>query len=155
MASTIRASDIIKTAESTSGIYLMGGTGPAVWDCSGFVGHCVGAPFGTRYFATGSEGDRLSSHGFTDMRHAVDFSTGAGMKKGDILVWNKPKSDGLYANGHTEIYWGDGTTWGASGPKGGPCGAARGARPVSYTPWQQCWRAKGGVALIKWEESSK
>lgn len=142
---------ILNTAKSISGTYLMGGAGPSQWDCSGFVGHCVGAPIGTRYFATPNEGAVLAGMGFKDVRGSVDFRSGAGMKPGDILVWNKPGTSGLYADGHTEIYYGNGLTIGARGPSGSAVGMAAGLANVGRIGWQQCWRAKGGVALIKWE----
>lgn len=146
----VRAKDIIDRAMSISGTYLMGGGGPHFWDCSGFVGYCVTGSY-SHPFATAGEGPYLSGLGFKDVSGSVNFATGAGMKKGDILIWNK--GDGLGANGHTEIYWGGGTTLGASGSQGRPVGMARGPRSVSYTPWQQCWRPKSGVALVRWESS--
>ena len=149
---TVRANTIIERAMSITGSYLMGGGGPRLWDCSGFVGYCVTGTY-SHPFATGGEGAYLRSLGFTDMRGSVNFITGDGMKKGDILIWNKEGTAGTGADGHTEIYWGYGTTLGASGGQGRPVGLARGPRSVSYTPWQECWRPRGGVALIRWVNS--
>jgi cell wall-associated NlpC family hydrolase len=115
------AKEIIDRAKSIRGIYVMGGAGPDVWDCSGFVGYCVGAPVGTRLFATPNEGAVLSAAGYRDMRGSVDLDSGAGMKPGDVLIYNKPNTDGLYNNGHTEIYYGNGVTIGARS-KGQPVG---------------------------------
>lgn len=146
------AAGIIERARSISGTYLMGGAGPHQWDCSGFVGYCVGANFGERYFATPSQGDWLRTHGFKDVRNKVNFTNGAGMRAGDILVYNKPGTTGEGANGHTEIYWGDGLTLGARGGEGHPVGLFNPGGHLTYVsrnPYQQCWRPKN-LAIIKW-----
>ena len=146
----ITAGYILRVARATTGTYLMGGNGPNEWDCSGFVSHCVGAPAGTRYFATPGEGQWLASHGFRDVKDSVNFSTGAGMKKGDILVWNRPGTSGEGADGHTEIYYGNGTTIGARGPTGNQVGIPGGFASLTSVPWQECWRPAGDVAIISW-----
>lgn len=166
-------SQIEAVANRTDGLYGMGGSGtPSYlekdkkgeytisktdpngtqrWDCSGFVGHCVGADFGSRYFATPEQGNWLSAHGFRDVKTKVTLSNGAGMRRGDILVYNKKGTNGAFANGHTEIYWGNGRTLGARGGNGHPVGInTGGTTSVSRSdPWQQCWRPKS-LAIILW-----
>lgn len=166
-------SEIEAIAIGIDGLYGMGGTGTSSylekdkdgkytksatdpngtkrWDCSGFVGHCVGASTGERYFATPTQGDWLSAHGFRDVKSKVGLSNGANMRRGDILVYNKKGTDGAYANGHTEIYWGNGQTLGARGGNGHPVGLhTGGTTSVSRSdPWQECWRPKS-LAIIKW-----
>lgn len=140
------AKSVLKIARETKGTYLMGGTGPGQWDCSGFVGHCLGAPYGTRYFITNGEKDWI----LANVKGAKDVSNQIpnGLKPGDILVFNRPGTDGAFANGHTEIYNGNGMTIGAHGPQGYFVGL--GDRSVSACQWQDAVRLPGGVCIIRY-----
>ena len=137
------------------------------WDCSGFVGYCCGAPRGTHGFGAGGwyTGDmghfrgvnKLAQLGLKDISDKVNFTTGEGMKAGDILIYNEPGSDGAGAKGHTEIYWGERLTLGARGGNGTPVGVGiPGGGTTSLVRanlFQQCWRPKGGIRITNWTNS--
>ena len=144
----VTAKFVLNRAATISGTYSMGGAGPSQWDCSGFVGYCVGYGYGNHPIYTGNERNELIKLGFKDVTGSVNLSTGAGMKPGDVLIYNKPGTQGTGADGHTEIYHGNGYTIGARGPSGTAVGTLA---VVGRVGWQICMRPKGGVALIRWE----
>lgn len=124
------------------------------WDCSGFVGYCVGAPWGTRLFSTLNQGDILRSKGFKQMGNV---STGlgylTGFKPGDILIYNDPNNRTGGAHGHTEIvYDSDGNCFGARGPQDTPVGISGSLKnQASFGHgWTEWWRPPGGIAIEKW-----
>ena len=144
----VTASFVLNRAKSITGTYLMGGAGPTFWDCSGFVGYCVGYEYGYHGMFTGDEQFKLADLGFRNVTDSVNLGSGAGMKPGDVLIYNKPGTSGAGADGHTEIYYGDGWTIGARGPQGTAVGTLA---LVGRVRWQVCRRPKGGVALIRWD----
>lgn len=146
----INAKQIIRNAEKTHGVYVMGASGPSTWDCSGFVAHCVGI-FPRGDFFTGNELEKLLAlPGFKNISHIVKARNWSALKPGDILIWNKDGTTGEGANGHTAIvYKKDGTLIEATSSAPGKLVPYRG-RKVSAIPWQKAARPPGGISLIKW-----
>ena len=124
------------------------------WDCSGFVGYCVGAPWGTRLFSTLNQGDILRSKGFKLMGLNNDslLPYYLELKPGDVLVYNDPNNRTGGAHGHTQIAYDSKHCFGARGPQGTPVGISGDLR--LYTAfshgWTEWWRPPGGIAIEKW-----
>lgn len=73
------------------------------YDCSSLVAKCLqDAGFGTTFTWTGNELDDLLNHGFSLVTDC-NLSTGAGLKRGDVLLCHN--SNG---SGHTAFYCGNG-----------------------------------------------
>ena len=74
--------------------------GPNAYDCSGFMGVINGIPGGP---ATPAMVDIYKTYGYIHLK----FTGLSNLKKGDVLVYNKPGTSGFGAAGHTAMYAGN------------------------------------------------
>lgn len=115
----------------------------AQYDCSSFMGTINGiysCP------ATPSMVEVYKGYGYTHL----SFSGVGNLKKGDVLVYNKPGTNGAFANGHTAMYIGNGTLMEMVGNARGGC---RTAPFYEYTigNWQDVLRnPRGGIFIEHW-----
>lgn len=75
------------------------------WDCSNFVFRCLtdaGYKFGVSNFATPDMEKILGAHGFKKVEYSYK-----NLKKGDVLIWNRPGTSGFGQNGHTGMMLSD------------------------------------------------
>lgn len=85
----------------------------------------------------------LLQYGFKDVTKSVNFNTGNGLQRGDILWWH---SSGT--SGHTAIYIGNNQIVHARGqsygsPKTGDQGSEIAVTPYYRGSWQHCYRYSG------------
>lgn len=119
----------------------------ASFDCSSFIGTITGyaqalggAP------ATPSMASDYMAYGYTPLSYVV--AAASGLKKGDVLVYNKPGTSGAFSNGHTAMYIGDGQVIEMTG-RG--C-LERGLYGWSVGNWQWVLRnPKSGFYPVKWD----
>lgn len=119
-----------------------------VFDCSSFVATVTGysQAFPGWPPATTNMPEEYKKYGYQyvykDPRTVVDPSL---FKKGDVLIYTKPGTTGLFNDGHTAVYIGDGLITDMGG-SGGSYGKLVGNR------WQEVLRnPKSGFYPVKWE----
>lgn len=72
------------------------------FDCSSFMGTINGVGEGGWPPATPSMKEQYAAHGYIPMPFNPVL-----VRKGDVLVYNKPGTDGAFANGHTAMFIGN------------------------------------------------
>lgn len=89
-------------ANDNSHGYLWGGNGPVDFDCSGLVNYVwqqAGVPVNAEVRnTTSSAPSYYPRHGFSDVTGQVNLATGAGLKRGDVLI-NRKNHMALYTGG--------------------------------------------------------
>lgn len=117
------------------------------FDCSSLVIHCyeqAGAGLKTAGAVyTGDLRQRALECGFKDVSSSVNFNTGSGLQKGDILLYHISGT-----NGHTAMYAGDGKIVHARGQsygsaKTGDQGSEIAVTAYSRSRWQYVLRWNG------------
>lgn len=110
----------------------------AQYDCSSFMGVINGIPSCP---ATPSMVQVYTAAGYIHYRYGS-----VTLKKGDVLVWNKPGTSGQGDNGHTAMYIGNNQLIQCTGGVGVQiCGF------YDYIGWQDILRnPKSGVYITKW-----
>ncbi len=113
--------------------------GPYYYDCSGFQGVINGIPGGP---ATPDMVTYYTAAGYIHLK----FTSLSALKKGDVLVYNKPGTPGYGSSGHTAMYIGNNTlmeSWGHHGP------GVRAAWGNGY--WQDILRnPRSGIYITHW-----
>lgn len=104
---------------------------------------------------TGNLRSVFLSCGFKDVTDSCDLDTGAGMKRGDVLLYHIGGT-----NGHTAMYCGDGRIVHARGqsygsPQTGDQGSEIAVTPYSRSKWQYVLRYGGGATTAPTSTASR
>lgn len=119
------------------------------YDCSSFIGTVWSVGQGTGPPATGS---MRSVYTNTGNFIAFDYNRGTTkLRKGDILVWNEPGTDGSGEKGHTAMVYNvkQNKLIECTGPANGVVITTG----IDYLTWQDVIRTKGAGAdfgVVKW-----
>lgn len=133
---------IIATANDNIHGYQWGGNGPVNFDCSGLVNAAwiaagVNVNSALRN-TTGTVRAEYAKHGFSNVTSGINLATGAGLKKGDVIVNEKE---------HMAMFVGDGMIVQARSDLDGKSGDSGGQeiRVQAYYnyPWDLVLRYKG------------
>lgn len=123
-------------------------TGNPDYDCSSLVCYVVqraGIPvmdYGASY--TGNMLSAFMAAGFKDVKNQVNFATGAGMQRSDVLLYDNPND---FDHNHTAIFIGNGQVVHASGSNGHPEPGDQTGKEIKINgywnnPWNHCLRFK-------------